>query len=142
MNYLNSIKRNPFIVDIVLLLVRVFVGFAMLSHGFPKLQQLLSGEQITFYNFLGMGQKSSLILTVFAEFVCSIFLILGLFTRFSLLFLIITMIVAAFLVHSADPFTDRETSLLYLSIYLLLMATGPSRFSIDAMISRQRDSAW
>jgi putative oxidoreductase len=142
MNYFTSTKSNPLIIDIVLLITRIFVGFAMLSHGFPKLQQLLSGEEIQFYDFLGMGAKFTLILVVFAEFVCSIFIILGLFTRFAVFFLIITMAVAVFVVHNADPFSKRETSLLYLSVYLLIFAVGPGKYSIDGMISKRRESNW
>lgn len=142
MNYFTSTKSNPLIIDIVLLVIRIFVGFAMLSHGFPKLQQLYAGGEIQFYDFLAMGAKFSLILAVFAEFVCSIFIILGLFTRFAVFFLVITMAVAGLLVHGEDPFSKRETSLLYLSIYLLIFAFGPGKFSVDAMISKRRDNAW
>ena len=142
MNYFTSTKSKPFVMDITLLAIRIFVGFAMLSHGFPKLQQLFSGEEIQFYDFLGMGSKITLIFAVFAEFVCSIFIILGLFTRLALFFLIFTMIVAAFFVHSLDVFSKREISLLYLSIYLVIFASGPGKFSIDQMISKRRDSDW
>lgn len=142
MNYFTSTKSNATIIDIVILVVRVFVGFAMLSHGFPKLQQLLSGEEIQFYEFLFFSAKTTLILTVFAEFVCSIFIILGLFTRFAVFFLIITMAVAGLVVHSADPFAKREMSLLYLSVYLMLFAFGPGRYSVDSMITRRRESRW
>ncbi|TXF79308.1 DoxX family protein [Chryseobacterium sp.] len=142
MNYFTSVKPNLAIVDIVLLVIRIFAGFAMLSHGFPKLQQLYSGEEIQFFNFLGLGEQFSLILAVFAEFVCSIFIILGLFTRPAVFFLIITMAVAGLMVHGADPFEKRETSLLYLSIYLLLFAFGPGKYSVDYMISRRRESNW
>lgn len=142
MNYFTSTKSNPLLVDIVLLIIRIFVGFAMLSHGFPKLQLLFSGEEIKFYEFLWMGPKSSLVLAVFAEFVCSIFIILGLFTRFAVFFLVIAMAVAGLFVHSEDLFEQREKSLLYLSIYLMLFAYGPGRYSIDQMISKRRESRW
>ncbi len=142
MNYFTSTKSNPYIADIILLVVRVFIGFAMLSHGFPKLQQLFSGEEIHFYDFLGMGQKLSLIFAVFAEFVCSIFIILGLFTRIAVFFLIITMFVAGLVVHSSDSFAKREMSLLYLSVYLLLFAFGPGKFSVDYQIAKRRESDW
>ncbi|KPH14141.1 DoxX family protein [Chryseobacterium sp. ERMR1:04] len=142
MNYLNS-KSNPIYVDIILLIVRVFIGFAMLSHGFPKLQMLLDGGEIKFFNFLGLGPMISLILTVAAEFACSILLILGLFTRISLGFLIFTMIIACFVVHGADSFDKKELSLIYLSVYLLLMAYGAGKFSVDHMIEkRKRASDW
>lgn len=142
MNYFNS-NSSSVPRDIVLLLVRVFIGFAMLSHGFPKLQMLLEGGKIDFFDFMGLGPQISLILTVFAEFACSILLILGLFTRISLGFLIFTMIIAAFVVHGADPFAKKEMSLIYLSIYLMLMAFGAGKFSVDHMIQeRKRASEW
>lgn len=137
MSYSN-LKTNPIYIDIVLLIVRLFIGFAMLSHGFPKLQMLLEGGDIQFFDFLGLGPKISLGLTVFAEFVCSIFLILGLFTRIAVGFLIFTMIIAGFVVHGADPFDKKEMSLLYLAIYLLIIVLGAGRFSIDGMIEKKR----
>ncbi|RXM41360.1 DoxX family protein [Chryseobacterium sp. CH21] len=142
MNYNNS-NSSSIPKDIVLLVVRVFVGFAMLSHGFPKLQMLLAGGKIEFFDFMGLGPQISLILTVFAEFACSILLILGLFTRVSLGFLIFTMAIAGFVVHGADPFEKREMALVYLSVYLLLMVIGAGKISVDHMIERRkRASEW
>ncbi|MGZ5187911.1 MAG: DoxX family protein [Kaistella sp.] len=142
MNYFTSTRSNPLLIDIVLLVTRIFVGFAMLSHGFPKLQELLSGQEIQFFNFLGLSDRTSLILAVFAEFVCSIFIILGLFTRFAVVFLIITMAVAGLIVHGGDPFQKREASLLYLSVYLMFFAIGPGKYSIDYMIGRKKENSW
>ena len=136
-------KTNPIFIDIALLAVRLFVGFAMLSHGFPKLQMLLEGGDIKFFDFLGLGPKISLGLTVFAEFVCSIFLILGLFTRIAVGFLTFTMFVAGFVVHGSDSFDKRELSLLYLAVYVLILVLGAGRFSVDGMIEkRRRSSEW
>ncbi|CAA7195591.1 MULTISPECIES: DoxX family protein [Chryseobacterium] len=142
MNY--SSKNSSIILrDIILFVVRVFIGFAMLSHGYPKLEMLLQGGKVEFFDFLGLGPQISLGLTVFAEFVCSILLILGLFTRISLLFLIFTMSIAAFVVHEVDPFDKREMSLLYLSVYLLIIAFGAGRASVDHMIEKRKaTSGW
>jgi putative oxidoreductase len=142
MNYLNS-NSNTVLKDIILLVVRVFMGFAMLSHGYPKLQMLLEGGKIDFFDFLGLGPQITLILTVFAEFVCSILLILGLFTRIALGFLVFTMIVAVFVVHGSDPFEKQEIGLIYLSVYLLLIVFGAGKFSVDYMIEkRKRANDW
>lgn len=142
MSYSNS-KTNPLFIDIALLAVRLFIGFAMLSHGFPKLQMLLEGGDIKFFDFLGLGPQISLGLTVFAEFVCSIFLILGLFTRIATGFLMFTMVVAGFFVHGADSFDKRELSFLYLTIYLFMMLLGAGKFSVDGMIkNKRRSSEW
>ncbi|MFY1046182.1 DoxX family protein [Chryseobacterium sp. GP-SGM7] len=142
MSYLNT-KTNPIILDVVIFLVRLFVGFAMISHGFPKLQTLINGGEIQFYDFLGLGATVSLVLTVFAEFVCSIFIILGLFTRVAAGFLLFTMAIAGFVVHGADAFEKRELSLLYLSIYLIIISVGAGKISVDHMIEkRRRASDW
>ena len=141
MSYLTSVKSNTVVNNTVLLLVRFFIGFAMLTHGYPKLQLLLSGDEIQFVDFLGVGAKTSLILAVFAEFVCSLFLILGLFTRWAAFFLIVTMATAGFMVHGADPFAKQEMSFLYLAVYLLIIAFGPGGFSIDGMITKRKESA-
>ncbi|MBW7674416.1 DoxX family protein [Chryseobacterium chendengshani] len=142
MSYSN-LKKDPIFIDIALLIVRLFVGFAMLSHGFPKLQMLLEGGDIKFFDFLGLGPKISLGLTVFAEFVCSIFLILGLFTRIAVAFLTFTMIIAGLVVHGSDSFDKRELSLLYLAVYVLILVLGAGRFSVDWMIEkRRRSSEW
>ena len=136
MKNLNTTGYNKTLLDWALLAVRIFVGVAMLTHGFPKLMMLLS-DKIEFMNFMGMGEKTSLILAVLAEVLCSLFVLLGLFTRFSVVPLIITMLVAALMVHGNDPFAKQEMSLLYLFHYILIFVAGPGNISIDRMISRK-----
>ncbi|WP_417428973.1 DoxX family protein [Halpernia sp.] len=136
---INSISYNKNAVGIILSLVRIFVGFAMLTHGYPKLQKLLSGEEIQFVSLFGFNEKFTLILAVLAEFVSSIFIILGLFTRSFCLPLILTMIIAGFVIHSPDVFADRELAFLYLAIYALIFVLGGGNLSIDALMSRRKD---
>ena len=142
MSYQN-VKTNPLIFDIIIFIVRLFVGFAMLFHGFPKLQTLIEGGNIEFFDFFGLGSKVTLVLTVFAEFVCSIFLVLGLFTRFAAGFLIITMVIAAFEVLGTEAFDKKELSLLYLAIYAIITTFGAGAISVDYLIEkRRRASEW
>ena len=65
--------------------------------------RMLDGD-FGFADVMGIGEAPSLMLAVFAEVVCSSFLVLGLFTRFSLVPLIITMLVAVFYIHRRRPF--------------------------------------
>ena len=88
-------------------------------------------------NFLGLGPAVSLALVVFAEFFCSILLVIGFMTRAALIPLIITMAVAVFSAHSGDIFGKGELAALYLVTYTSLLLTGPGRYSIDGIISRR-----
>lgn len=87
---------------------------------------------------LGLGSELSLALTVFAEFVCAILLILGLATRLATIPLIITMVVAGFIVHGNDPFGKKEMALLYLAVYFVLLITGPGKYSLDNSLGGKR----
>jgi putative oxidoreductase len=63
--------------DYGLLILRIGISFFMVHHGYEKLQSLLAGST-DFPDPLHVGGQISLALTVFAEFFCSILLILGL----------------------------------------------------------------
>jgi putative oxidoreductase len=143
MNYFSSTKDHPVVNNIIMLLVRVFVSIAMIIlHGLPKLEKLMAGGEIQFYNFMGMGAKFTLIIAILLELIGAFLIMIGLFTRAASLFLMIIMAVAAFGFHYADPFSVKESSLLFLSIFTLIFAFGPRQFSIDSMISKRRESRW
>ena len=103
------------------------------SHGWGKLQKLLSGD-MGFADPIGIGEELSFVLTVFAEFLCGILVALGLFTRAALIPLMITMAVAVFIVHADDPFSKQEFGLLFLVPYVTLFLAGPGKFSLDKQL--------
>ena len=143
MSYFSSTKDNPAINNVVMLLVRIFVAVAMIIlHGLPKLEKFMAGGEIKFYNFMGIGASSTLILAILLELICAFLIMIGLFTRAASLVLMIVMAVAAFGVHYSDPFSVKESSLLFLSLFALIFTFGPRQFSIDSMISRRRESRW
>lgn len=123
-------------VHFMLLVLRVAVGIFMLVHGYQKLGWLLAGGELKFGDPIGIGPALSLYLAVFAEFICSVFLILGLATRFALIPLIVTMLVAVFIVHAPDGFDKKELGLHYLVSYLFLLVTGAGKYSVDNLISK------
>jgi len=119
------------------LLLRIVGGGFMLTHGIPKLMKLLAGN-FQFGDPIGLGVEASLILTVFAEFLCALCVLIGLGTRMATLPLIITMAVAAFIVHGADPFGKKELALIYLGIYGVLFFLGSGKYSVDALLGRSK----
>lgn len=103
----------------------------MLTHGFPKLLKLFGSEEIVFGDPIGIGMAMTLALAVFAEFICSILVILGLGTRLAAIPLMVTMFTAAFVVHAADPFQRKEMAILYLLIFTVLLISGGGKHSLD-----------
>jgi putative oxidoreductase len=138
--YIRSMKRffrtahTPTTINIALLIVRICIASFMLTHGVPKLCKLFTSQDVEFADPIGIGVSVSLTLTIFAEVFCSILILLGLGTRFAVIPLIITMSVAAFIVHAGDSFSKQELSLHYLLIYVILLVTGSGRYSADQLL--------
>ena len=124
-----------------LLLLRVWLAGALaLGHGASKLAHFAE-KSATFSDPLGIGSRQSLALAIFGEFFCPIFVALGLFTRLAVLPPLTTMLVAAVLVHAADPWAKKEFALLYAVPFITLLLTGPGEWSLDTLIRRRRDAA-
>jgi putative oxidoreductase len=120
-----------------LLFLRVTSGIFMLTHGVGKLTKLIEGGTIKFANPIGIGPEASLVLAVFAEFFCSIFIILGIATRISAIPLIITMLVAGFISHAGDPFAVKEKAFLFFVIFVFIAIAGAGKYSIDNFIYKK-----
>lgn len=120
--------------NLTFLLFRLAAGGLMLTHGMGKFTTLFGSEPIQFPDPLGIGATASLALTVFAEVFCAILIMIGLATRFAAVVLLITMLVAAFVIHANDPISKQELSLLYAAIFLVIAVTGAGKFSIDRWI--------
>lgn len=125
-------------VDIGILIFRIAIGALMLTHGVPKLIRLFSGEEITFMDPLGLGEVTTFTLTVFAEFVCSVLVIIGLGTKLAVWPIIATMATAAFIVHTDDGWGAQEMPLLFLFGFLLLFFTGSGKYSLDWYLLKKK----
>ena len=117
-------------IDLGLLLMRVGFSVGMMTHGYGKFLKLIQGN-FEFSDPIGIGPTLSLILTVIAEFIAPILIILGWKTRIASLFPTITMIVAFFIVHDGDPFSRKEKAFVYLIAFFTLYFTGPGKYSLD-----------
>jgi putative oxidoreductase len=114
-----------------LLLLRLMAGAGMLVlHGLPKIEKY--SEYVTqFPDPFGVGPAMSLNLAIFAEVVCAALVALGLFSRLALIPLMVTMAVAFFIIHGADPMQKKELALFYLVVYGALFGTGPGTISFQ-----------
>lgn len=119
-------------VSLLILIVRVFFGVLFFIHGVDKMVHF--NELVSSYpSVMGFGSYMTLMVSVFCEFCCSLFLIAGLIVRIMTVPMIVAMAVAFFDIHDAQ-FPEGELSLIYLIVFLILFITGPGRFSIDYLI--------
>ena len=132
-------KQQEHLINFSLLLLRLTVGTMMIySHGWGKLLKLFGEEAIGFADPIGLGMVISLFLTVFAEVFCSFLLIIGLGSRLATIPLMIVMLVAIFIIHWDDPFGKKEFAILYLVPYILIFLMGAGKYSLDALISKNK----
>lgn len=131
------VKESKATSDTGLLLLRIVAGLVLLyGHGFEKLGVIFSGQPIQFMDPIGLGPKTSFFMAAFAEGICSILLVLGLFSRFASLVLSINFVVI-FIFHAfivGDGFQVLELRFLYLMTFVALTFLGPGRRSLDYLL--------
>ena len=149
-------ERKEMAASIGLLILRLGIGGYLITHGWGKLQMLLAGGADKFGDPIGLGSTVSLALVTMSEFICALLIMLGLGTRLAAFPVVISMAVAAFVVHAKDPWTmeaaanaffsgasktwfSKEPALLYLIPFLSLAFTGGGKLSLDGLIAIRRN---
>jgi putative oxidoreductase len=130
---------NPtlFNADLAVLVLRVAISLFMVRHGHDKFHNFIEGAR-DFPDPIGLGAVPSFLLTIFAEFFCSILLILGLFSRFSLITLIICMLVIIFKLPEKIIINDIEHAALFLIVYVSLLISGVGKYSLDNLFFNRK----
>ena len=131
-NYLFPQYCREKIVSLLILALRVFFGVLFFTHGLDKMINFNTLSE-TYPSVLGFGSYMTLMVSIFCEFACSLFLIAGLMERVVLLPMIASMAVAFFDIHDG-MFPEGELSLIYLILFVVLLLTGPGRYSVDYLI--------
>lgn len=125
-------------VDLGLLLLRVGFGLTLaFGHGLGKLtnpQKFLGS--VTRHGF-PLPEVMAPIASL-SELVGGILLAIGLATRPAAVFVIGTMLGAAFVVHGGDPFSKKESALAYALAAVVILVSGPGRYSVDARLENRR----
>jgi putative oxidoreductase len=116
--------------DLALAILRISISGMMLMHGIPKIERLFASP-IEFGDPIGVGPTLSLILALIGEVVAPILIIIGFKTKLAAIPAIITMFVAAFVVHLNDDFGTKEKALLYLVGFVVVLLAGPGKYAMD-----------
>ena len=110
-------------VSFLILILRIFFGVLFFMHGLDKMTNF-NELSLNYPNVMGLGSYTTLMVTIFCEFCCSLFLIAGLITR------IVTI------PHDA-MMPEGELSLIYMVTFFVLFIIGPGRYSVDYLLDRQ-----
>jgi putative oxidoreductase len=122
-------------VSLLILLMRVFFGILFFTHGLDKMMNF-NELSYSYPDVLGFGSYMTLMVTIFCEFCCSLFLIAGLLVRIMTIPMIIAMGVAFFDVHDA-MMPEGELALIYFIMFIILFFVGPGRYSVDYLIDNR-----
>ena len=136
-------------IDLGLLIIRLIIGALMAFYGYEKLLHFDTMAASDFWtkniSFLGMSGKVPLALTIFAELVCSLLLIIGLFSRFSLLVLMFCMGYIFIIVFPMSILDKGENgyqfndAFVYFMLYLGLFFTGVGNYSVDSKLFKNKN---
>ena len=118
-----------------MLFLRIAAGGLMVVHGYDKMVHF-NETASHMINFLGIGSKATTTLVIFAEFFCSLLVILGLFTRLACIPLIICMGVALYKAHNNDIFGQGQVAALFLICFIVLLLLGAGKVSVDSMVGK------
>ena len=117
-----------------LLLLRIFTGIGIATHGYSKL--FISFDGFNSY-VVSLGIPSFLApVAAVSEFFGGICLALGFFSRFWALFIAVTMGVAAFVAHNGQSFAKKELALFYLVVSCFFILKGAGKWGIDNFVMK------
>lgn len=122
--------------DLGLLILRAGAGLMMMGHGWGKVADLFTGRH-EFPDPIGIGSGASLALAAFAEFLCSLAVVVGFRARLAAIPVLITMLVAALIFHAGDPWAKKELAVLFAVAFAAIALLGAGRFSVDSMLGKR-----
>ncbi|HEX7845748.1 MAG TPA: DoxX family protein [Chitinophagaceae bacterium] len=132
------LRVQPLNTDLAAFMLRLIIGGLFIYHGYMKIDHY---DQILpmFGDIIGIGSKLSFNLVIFAEFFCGILVTIGLFTRLTVIPILITMLVAYFIAHKKDPFLSKELVFAFMTLSLVIFVLGSGRYSLDYLIFGRRN---
>lgn len=123
--------------DAAFLILRLLAGFAIAYfHGLGKIPP--SPQFVETVAGLGFPAPVAFAWAAgIAKLMGGTLLAIGLLTRPAAFFLLVTMSVAFFVRHAADPFAGKEKAYLFGAIALFFLLAGAGRFSLDRLLRRR-----
>lgn len=121
--------------DFGILIIRLFIGLRIIYGSFDNI--ISWNRMMEFSNFLEVNNLPlpifCAILSVYAQFICAILILIGYKTRFAAFILVFNFIVAIVIVHSNDSIEVMTPALAMLFISFGLLFTGAGKWAIEKM---------
>lgn len=127
--------------SLAILFFRVFSGLMLIPYGVGKIEKFDEYTVDFFGDPIGIGMMPSLLLTIFAQLICAVFVIVGFQTRISALIIAFNMVVATKF-HFFDPFSLKALPLLFLGMYIMQAMLGGGKYAVDTWwFKKQKEEA-
>ena len=132
---------DRYIQNIGFLFLRIFVGGTLLlAHGVPKLLDSKRFIEVLSSNGFPLPNVMAY-LSISAEAIFPVFIILGVFIRVSALIVAINMFVALFVFHltiKGDPFANLEKAFLYMIVFTFIAMAGGGDWTLKRFFDKKQ----
>ena len=122
--------------DQLYVVFRVFVGLLFFQHGAQKILGMFGGQTVELMSLFGLAGV--------IELVGGLMIAFGLFTRLAALFSALDMIGALVIAHLPKGLVPiqngGELALLYLVAFLLILAHGSQKWSLDQAVLKKESN--
>ncbi|HGL4258814.1 DoxX family protein [Burkholderia dolosa] len=132
-----SIDRSRHAVDLGLLFLRVAASVLLIAvHGWPKIAHYTT-EAAAIEDPFHLGRTLSIGFAIFAEVVCPLFMIVGLWPRLAALPVMIVTIVALVFVHPDWSLRDAQFAWMLLILFGTVAIAGAGRYALPNVVRRR-----
>ena len=135
MKKLFSAKYSAGAVNAGMFILRVGCGILLFNHGYQKITHF-SNTADHMPALFGLSGTIKASLVIFAEFFCTLLVMLGLFTRLACVPIVISLGIAVFKAHNMDVFGQGQAATLFLVAFAAILIIGPGKASVDGMIGK------
>ena len=125
------------------LFLRLFVGIMLIQFGVRHLTYYYEIRDV-FPMVLGMSSETSLIVLIIIELVCSLFIMMGFFTRLMSIPPLVAMMIAEYFllsdytqqaIHLLSWYQQGYLPVMFSGIYFFILLVGPGKISVDYFLS-------
>jgi putative oxidoreductase len=132
-----KILGQSVILHIAILIFRILVSAEMIIvHGLKKINNW-DDELIHLPNPFGINPHLNLWMAVIANVAMPVLIIAGFLTRLAVLPVLSVTLIGYFVVHGNDSLAVRDVPFMYSICYLLLLITGPGKYSVDEWMANR-----